>query len=40
MRQTSLDEASQVFTILKGDMSIIVPRSLLREYIEFYGKEQ
>ncbi len=40
LRKTSLDEAPQVFNILKGDMSIIGPRPLLPEYLSLYNERQ
>ncbi len=36
LRSSSLDELPSLVNIIKGDMSIIGPRPLLREYIELY----
>lgn len=36
IRKTSLDELPELFSIIKGDMSIIGPRPLLKEYMEYY----
>lgn len=37
IRKTSLDELTELFNILKGDMSIIGPRPLLVEYLDYYS---
>ena len=40
IRSTSLDELSQLFNVLKGDMALIGPRPLLPQYLPLYSKEQ
>ena len=40
LRSTSLDELPELFTIFKGDMSIIGPRPLLVRYLPRYNQEQ
>ena len=36
IRKTSIDELPGLFNILKGDMSIVGPRPLLVEYLQYY----
>ena len=40
IRSLSLDELPQLFNILKGDMSFVGPRPLLREYLPLYSARQ
>lgn len=40
LRKTSIDEIPELFNILKGDMSFVGPRPLLKEYLPYYTEEE
>ena len=40
LRQTSIDEMLSFFNVIIGNMSLVGPRPLLKEYLPLYSKEQ
>ena len=40
LRSTSIDELPELLNIIKGDMAIVGPRPLLKEYLPYYTEEE
>jgi sugar transferase EpsL len=40
LRATSLDELSELFNVVKAEMSLVGPRPLLMQYLDRYSPEQ
>ncbi len=40
LRKTSIDEIPELFNVLKGEMSIVGPRPLYKEYLPYYSQRE